>query len=156
MSGTLHEDPSTSYCCRRSKLAIKHFFFRTHIISYCQWHVAEEYTRNALLCFRRISGNASAPTALRYTYTAYLVAPCAFTLYHILSRYYSAVSRLHSVLRVPAILTENFVRFAQILPADGGLVVITPNSFPHPTFVPWILILSNFCLFTNWCTSELS
>ena len=31
--------------------------------------------------------------------------------------------------RVPAILTENFVRFAQIFPADGGLILLTPNCF---------------------------
>ena len=50
MSGTLHEDLSTFYCCRRHKSAIKALLYNSQYFYIDEGHVAQQY-RELIVAF---------------------------------------------------------------------------------------------------------
>jgi len=70
----LREHPLSCYCCRRYKFAAKSIFVQHSILSYCwHWHVAQQYTQNALLNFHGNNGQSNTPPC-------YVILKCLFVI----------------------------------------------------------------------------
>jgi len=62
MSGALHLDLSRLYCWWRHYFAKMHLYATLLVLKFFkQWHVAQQYTQNALLCFHLSNGYTNVP-----------------------------------------------------------------------------------------------